>query len=108
MSEALSNEFKEWCIVELLGHVRIAGQVSEVERFGTKMGRIDIPKADGFTTQYFSGTSVYRLTPTTEEIARAVAERSQPQPVHRWEIPSLAAPEPIVAPPDFEDDGQPF
>lgn len=47
--------------------------------------------AGGFTTQYFSGSSIYRLTPTTEEIARGVAAKSQPQPVHRWELPAPAA-----------------
>ncbi|MGH9767208.1 MAG: hypothetical protein ACREAB_07215 [Blastocatellia bacterium] len=80
-------KFKEWCIVELLGHVRIAGLVTEVELFGSKQGRIDIPNGDTFVTQYFNGSSLYRLTPTTEEIARAVAASNQPEPVHRWELP---------------------
>lgn len=83
------TDFEQWAIVDLLGHVRIAGRVTEEERFGVKLGRIDIPNgAGGFTTQYFSGSSIYRLTPTTEEIARGVAAKSQPQPVHRWELPA--------------------
>lgn len=36
-------KFKEWCVVELMGHVRMAGLVTEVELFGSKQGRIDIP-----------------------------------------------------------------
>ena len=88
-----TESFQEWAIVDLLGHVRMAGLVSEEEHFGTKMGRIDIPNVQGgFTTQYFSGSAVYRLTPTTEEIARAVAARSQPEPVHRWELPPALIP----------------
>ena len=31
-----------WAIVELMGHVRVAGFVTEEERFGVKLGRIDI------------------------------------------------------------------
>jgi hypothetical protein len=87
--EAMTNQdaFDSWAIVELMGHVRIAGRVSEEERFGAKMGRIDIPTGDGFTTQYFGGSSVYRLTPTTEEAARLVAKQNQPRPVHAWEFP---------------------
>lgn len=82
------EEFKIWAIVELMGHVKIAGLVTEEERFGSKMGRIEIPNSDGgFTTQWFSGGSVYRMTPTTEEIARLVAVSRQPEPVHRWELP---------------------
>lgn len=84
------NPFDQWAIVELMGHVRLAGRVTEESLFGTALGRIDIPNDDGFTTQYFGGGSVYRITPTTEEIARAVALRNQPEPVHRWELPRPA------------------
>lgn len=84
----MSETFDCWAIVELFGHIRVAGHVTEEEHLGTKMGRIDIPNVSGgFTTQWFSGSSVYRLTPTTEEVARAVAAKSQPEPVHRWELP---------------------
>lgn len=81
------SDFEQWAILELMGHVRLAGKVTEEEHFGAKLGRIDIPNGDGFTTQWFSGGSIYRLTPTTEEIARGVALRNQPEPVHRWELP---------------------
>lgn len=85
---AVKEGFDSWAIVELMGHVKIAGHVTEAEVFGSKMGRVDIPNKDGgFTTQFFSGGSVYRLTPTTEEIARAVACRNQPAPVYEWELP---------------------
>lgn len=98
-------KFDEWAIVELMGHVKLAGRVTEETRFGATMGRIDIPGADGgFVTQYFGGASVYRVTPVTEEIARAVAKRNQPKPVHRWEMPQLAAPQARVPFPDRGDD----
>ena len=83
------ESFESWAILELMGHVRTGGRVTEEERFGVKMGRIDVPNAQGgFTTVYFGGGSVYRMTPTTEEIARAVALQCQPAPVHRWELPA--------------------
>jgi hypothetical protein len=90
MSEQ-QDGFDSWAILELLGHVRLAGRVTEEERFGTKLGRIDIPLGEQMVTQYFSAASIYRLTPTTEEIARAVALRNQPEPVHRWELPAPPA-----------------
>lgn len=98
------SEFKQWCIVELMGHVRIAGLVTEEERFGAKLGRIDIPNGDGFTTQFFNGSSLYRMTPTTEEIARAVATSSQPEPIHRWELPRLNAGNPDTVDADEDED----
>lgn len=81
------QSFDSWAIVELMGHVRMAGRVTEEERFGSKVGRIDIPKDDGFTTVYFTAGSIYRLTAVSEEMARAVAKGSQPRPVHQWELP---------------------
>lgn len=77
-----------WAILELLGHVRLAGRVTEESHFGTALGRIDIPTSDGYTTQYFGGGSIYRLTPTTEEIARSVALHNQIAPVRTWELPT--------------------
>lgn len=80
-----------WGVLELMGHVRVAGKITEEERFGAKLGRIDIPNKDGgFTTQFFTGASIYRLTPTTEENARHVALHCQPTPVHSWELPRPA------------------
>lgn len=85
--EAVTAGFAEWAIVELMGHVKMAGYVTEAELFGSKLARIDIPGPDDkFVTQYFGGSSVYRITPTTEEIARAVAKHNSPAPVHRWEL----------------------
>jgi hypothetical protein len=86
------ERFESWAIVELLGHVRMAGRVTEEELFGSKIGRVDCPSPDGsFVTVYFGGGSVYRLSPCSEAVARAVAQVSRPEPVHRWELP---APEP--------------
>ena len=76
-----------WAIVELMGHVRMAGRVSEEEHFGGKLGRIDIPATDGtFVTQFFGAGSVYRVTIVSEDAARVAARGSQIEPVHPWEL----------------------
>lgn len=86
-----SNAFEGWAIVELMGHRRLAGFVSQAEMFGSALLRIDIPGGGGGlnATQFYGGNSIYCLSPTTEEIARAFAMRNQPSPVQRWELPSL-------------------
>lgn len=94
MSEQEQQQgFEGWAILELMGHVRLAGRVSEESHFGIALGRIDIPTQSGesYTTQYFGGSSIYRLTPTTEEIARSIAAQNQPQPVRSWELPKPSA-----------------
>lgn len=84
--------FEGWAILELMGHRRLAGYVSEVELAGAGMLRLDIPAVgDGAdenmaTTQFYSPSSLYCLTPTTEEVARRAAYLSMPRPVSRWEL----------------------
>lgn len=93
-----------WAVLELMGHVRTAGRVTEEERFGGKIGRIDVPTAEGgYVTQYFNASSIYRMTITTEEAARAVAKSNQPNPVYSYEMPKVALP---PAPPICEHCGQ--
>lgn len=86
----------QWAVVELMGHVRLAGKLSEEERFGSKMGRLDIPQGEGFVTQYFGGSSVYRVSIVTEEVARAAAKNTAYAPVSPWELPR-ALPAPVEA-----------
>ena len=84
-----------WAVVELMGHVRHAGILMEEERFGVKMGRVDIPDGDGkFATVLFGGQSVYRITIVTEVVARQTAKTSQPAPVSPWDYPKQIANEP--------------
>lgn len=104
MSEQQKRPYAEWSILELMGHRRLAGFVREVELAGADVLRIDIPGPDGgiVATQYYPPASMYGLTPTTEEIARAVARQNQPQPVQRWELPrpEPSATYPLEAAPD--------
>lgn len=84
-----------WAIVELMGHVKLAGRLSEVERFGVKMGRLDIPEGDGFVTRLFGGQSVYSITYVTEAVARHVRKQTTAAPVSPWDFPKqLPAPAP--------------
>jgi len=87
---ATENAFQGWAIVELMGHRRLAGYCSQAEMYGAALLRVDVPAKEGLSaTQFYGGGSIYCLTPTTEETARAFATRNQPAPVQRWELPAL-------------------
>lgn len=61
----------QFASVELMGHVQHIGFVTEVEIFGQKMGHIAILNPKGPETEaYFNASSVYRITPLTEERAQ--------------------------------------
>lgn len=84
----------EWVVIELMGHRKLAGLLSEVTRAGQGLLRLQIPGDDDdwYATQDYSPTSVYCITPTSEATARAFAKTSRPAPVTRWELPGLPAP----------------
>lgn len=86
------SKFEGWAILELMGHRRLGGYVSEATLAGGAFLRIDVPAEQEGTkpaTQFYAPHSVYCLTPTTEAMARAVAKMAQPAPVHQWELPQL-------------------
>lgn len=111
MTQQTKEAFREWAIVELMGHRRLAGLVSEQEIAGQAFIRLDVPAEQGeerVATQFYSPSAVYCITPTTEEIARRVAVTGRPEPVKRWELP---APEPERATQNsdsFHDDDEDF
>ena len=83
----MSDPFDQWAIVELMGHRRLAGQVTEQEIAGQAFIRLDIhATADETVTQFYSPSAVYCITPTSEETARRAGALSRPAPVSRWEL----------------------
>jgi len=77
-----------WAIVELFGHTRLAGKVSDVEIAGGKMLRLDIPPVDGHPgfTKFVGAGALYSLTPTTEEIVIGVIRRLRPVPITPYDV----------------------
>jgi hypothetical protein len=84
-----TRPYEGWAIVELMGHRRLAGRVSQAEQYGVAMLRLDVPATDDAqaATQFYGGSSIYCVTPVSEEVARRVAECNSPAPVHTWELP---------------------
>ncbi len=83
----------EWCIVELLGHRRLAARVREVTLAGAGMLRLDEPATEGKAarTSYVSASSVYALHPTTEQVVLMLSASWATPPVSRYELERAAA-----------------
>ena len=101
----MGDAFEGWAIVELMGHRRLAGFVTEQEIAGAAFLRLDIPGPphpeddeddgpavalkggfEGGVTQFYSPQAVYCITPTTQDIAVTIGRRSRPAPVQRFEL----------------------
>lgn len=82
--------FDDWAILEILGHRRLGGRVSEQLIAGAPFVRIDVPAIgeEKPATQFYSPGAVYCITPCAEDLARRVAEGSRVRPVERWELPA--------------------
>lgn len=80
--------FAEWCILELMGHRRLSGRVTEKVIAGQSFVRLDVPAIDGApaVTQFYHPNSVYCMTPVTEQIAMGLAANARPQPVSRYDF----------------------
>jgi len=89
----MSEPLQGWFIVELMGHRRLAGRVTEQTIAGVGFLRVDVPGVgdEPIATQFFLPTAIYALTPTTEAMARRVAEASRVEPVKEWELPRRPA-----------------
>ena len=64
-----------WAIVELMGHVTLAGRIIRPGEYGG-LWQIDIPTGDSFRSEFFGSQSVYRIRIVSEQIARAYAPRN--------------------------------
>ena len=81
--------FNEWAIVEIMGHQKFAGRVSEQIVAGAALLRIDIPAVGEQVafTKLFGMSSVYAITPTTELIATSVASKLRQVPIGIYDLP---------------------
>ena len=118
-------KFEQWCILDIMGHQRFAGLVTEETVAGAAFLRIDIPatgKQVAFT-KLFSPSSVYSITPTTEELATAMAANINNAPITIYDLPAemkeklraLPAPAQMRDMDDdqdefdgYQDDGEPY
>lgn len=85
---------EEWAVVEILGHRSHAGRISELNRFGAHMLRIEVPRADGaFDELIYSGAAIFGMRRCSEAVAREAAARARGE----WAAPQLKGPAGDVA-----------
>ena len=97
MASKMENEdrpdFTEWVILEIMGHKKVAGLLSEAIIAGSPFLRIDIPGDDNEfrATQYYRPDAVYCISPVEEEVARRLGRRlvEIDPPVRRYELPPV-------------------
>jgi hypothetical protein len=100
--ESKQPTFEGWALVEIFGHRKVAGMVSDVEMFGSRFCRIDEPDMPATTrkrsryhvdrgyeeaeeavparqarSHFYGAASIFGVTPCTEKVVREYLARVQ-------------------------------
>ncbi len=99
--QQIQQGFDSWALVEVMGHKRYAGRVTEHVIAGQGFVRVDVPEVeqhgerfDAFT-KLIGAASIYAITPVSEQIARGMAQVMRERPVHEYDLPK-ALPAPLA------------
>lgn len=100
------DETGYWGQIELMGHQRIAGHITETTVAGKGMLRVDVPDADGTTThtRFYSPEAVYCISPTDRQIAIGLAANIKSQPVTIYDVARLASDKTVGTPEEDPND----
>jgi hypothetical protein len=105
----MAEKFEAWGLVELMGHQRVAGRITEEVVGGANLLRVDIPiDAEKFRTAYYGASAIYALHVTEEAVARGMCAKMDKRPPYAYVLepsqPSLAAAA-DSARREYDDDG---
>ena len=70
-------DFDFWCVVELFGHQRMAGRLTEKPKGSTVFFQIDVPDKNGMVrySRIINASSIYAINPTTREAVLRICNK---------------------------------
>lgn len=97
------EKFAAWAVVELFGHQRVAGRISEQTIGGETFIRVDVPRGESSYTRLFGKGAIYAINLCDEATARGYAAHV-PAPLQAF----TALPAPTPASREDEDADREF
>lgn len=84
------EKFETWAIVEVMGHNKFAGYVSEQTIAGKSFVRVDVPESGAVPafSKMFGPDSIYCITPVSELVAKSLADGLRSKPLQEFDLPS--------------------
>lgn len=105
------TKFEAFALIELFGHNRMAGKVSEQTIGGSSFIRIDVPETQRQPafTRIINPSAVYAINPITEEVMNELAKSFNNAPIQEWDIREVVAKaKKELGFPDQQDDDLPY
>lgn len=84
----MDQKLELFAIVELFGHQRMAGKITEQTVGSSTFIRIDVPeiKSRPSFSRIVNPSAVYAINPVTEEVALHMANQFEVKPLESWDI----------------------
>lgn len=104
-----AGDFRQWALVEVMGHKRFAGLVTEQVIAGQGFVRVGVPATDGHAgfDKLFGAASIYAITPVEEHVARILAANLRTPPIEPWQMPTTPRLSVLDADDEFDVDELP-
>lgn len=86
-----TQKLELFAIVELFGHQKMAGKVTEQSIGPATFVRVDVPetnKQPAFT-RLLNPSAIYAINPVTEEVCNSMVEVFQQKPIDSWDIAKM-------------------
>ena len=102
------SKIDQWAIIELFGHSRIAGRVTEQTIGGCAFVRVDVPAVgkEQPVTKLFGQGAIYAITFVDQEAATLAAAAIQIRPIDAWELQKALKRLPPAEHPMADPDGE--
>lgn len=87
----MEQKFELNAVVELFGHQRMAGKVTEQSIGVATFIRIDVPETSQQPkfTRLVNPSAIYAINPITEEVMLQMAEMITAKPIDSWDINTM-------------------
>lgn len=83
--------FDQWAIVDVMGHQRYIGRVTEHVIAGKGFVRVDVPESNGESgfTKLIGPDAIHSISPISEQLAREMCGRRRQYPIEYYDLPEV-------------------